>query len=87
MGEQLQSPDFEVIVRIAASDALVAACFLTGTDEFDVVVGIAEPSQIERYQQLLGIVATALNAASWVALDELDLHEAMDDEDSDGAAV
>lgn len=87
MGGQLQSPDFEVIVRVNASDAAIAAGFLTSEDEFDVVVGITEVSHLDRICELLSLVLAGFNAANWVSVDDYDLSEAVADEDSDDDAL
>jgi len=81
VSDGLQSPDFEVVVRVSASDAAIAAGFLTSTDEFDIVVGVTKPSEIGRVVELLELTIVALNAASWVSLDDLYLQDTLEGED------
>ena len=81
---EILAPDFEVIVRVNASDVVVASGFITGEDTFDVLVGVTATTSVPFYQKLLGIIGAALDSADWQSLDDMGIPDG-DEEDADGA--
>lgn len=81
---EILAPDFEVIVRVNASDVVVAACFLDTEGNVDMLVGVEVPANVPKYQHLLELVTAGLSNANWKSLDELGVDDGSD-EDADGA--
>ena len=81
---EILAPDFEVVVRVNASDVVVAACFIDTDGNVDMLVGVASTDAVAKYQHLLELVTAGLNNASWKPLDELGIDDGSD-EDADGA--
>lgn len=80
---EVQPPDFEVILRVNASDVVVASGFLVSPDDIDCLLGVARVDHIPEYTKLLEYVLVGLNGASWKPLDDFDLYEDEGEGDDD----
>ena len=81
---EILAPDFEVIVRVNASDVVVAACFIGDEGNIDMLVGVERPTDVPKYQNLLELVTAGLDSASWKPLAELGIDDGSEEE-ADGA--
>lgn len=83
MNDDLRIPDIEIVVRAASSDVAVVS-FFTGDSphsDWEVICGITEQSDIVHIRAALQAAIQAINAASWVSLDVLDVAEDAETQD------
>lgn len=71
---EVRLPEVEVIVKASAFDVLVVSFYAGRTvhDDFEIVAGIEEVSDVPRVVQILEECIKTLRAGGWQSVDELD---------------
>jgi hypothetical protein len=84
VAHEVRIPDIEVLINVAGSD-MALVCFYKGRtphDDFEVVAGISEISDIPNLVTVLEQAVKTLHAGGWQSVDELDTRPVSNENDA-----